>query len=601
MTICAVSLCTPNPTVRKGRSKTEVENTGNLHVYVTLSKALFIAITLAAAHPSNAAMPVKVQNVQDMPQHQVFRASSYRKGSNHMITAADVFESSLHESSKRQYGATDSEWKFVPTFIGELRADLEDELQWSTSCFKFSASMKRNTAGAVIGVVQFARLAHSHIQVCENIYLMATPYRIFMPQIELFAGTHTVVWGMVQGDEWQDLSEIGVRVFSLNQSVRATIFDMFDTFQLFRAFTSRGPAVSLGVEERNVAFLSTFAHYYMKDKPVLAHIDVDLLHSGDFIGVVRLDGLDPLIMWGTGSRVGHTAMILREDGVVYVCESQSASNYWPKDMIQKTEWSEWLVAAATADYNVVWLPLSHTARKAFNESAAWAEMRRLEGLQYGFQSLLFGWLDTPDQNLPPPLSSSFLMVGYALLEPLLKRMHATTVLSTWKQPLSKRLGLDNVENSSLTIPGIYTIAESQGLSFGQLISLPEQDSWTYPGVKDEKGHKWKYRPGPALVCSAFVCRLWKFGGLLPEDVNCGEFTPLDVYQLNIFRTTIQSNGSTLPRECVQQDNIALCQVMGRREIRLANANIVSPFIGMRQNCPSMGPDYLDRFAASLTC
>ena len=102
-----------------------MQRAGNLHVYVTLSKALFIAITLAAAHPSNAAMPVKVQNVQDMPQHQVFRASSYRKGSNHMITAADVFESSLHESSKRQYGATDSEWKFVPTFIGELRAGYE--------------------------------------------------------------------------------------------------------------------------------------------------------------------------------------------------------------------------------------------------------------------------------------------------------------------------------------------------------------------------------------------------------------------------------------------------------------------------------------------
>jgi len=46
------------------------------------------------------------------------------------------------------------------------------------------------------------------------------------------------------------------------------------------------------------------------------------------------------------------------------------------------------------------------------------------------------------------------------------------------------------------------------------LSHTEQDSWTYPGVKDEKGHKWKYRPGPALVCSAFVCRLWKFGGYL---------------------------------------------------------------------------------------
>jgi len=101
-----------------------VQSAGNFHVYVTLSKALLIAMTLAAA-PSNAALPVNVQNVQDVPQHQVFCASSYRKGSNHMITAADVFERSLQDSSQSQYGATESEWKFVPTFIGELRAGYE--------------------------------------------------------------------------------------------------------------------------------------------------------------------------------------------------------------------------------------------------------------------------------------------------------------------------------------------------------------------------------------------------------------------------------------------------------------------------------------------
>ena len=45
---------------------------------------------------------------------------------------------------------------------------------------------------------------------------------------------------------------------------------------------------------------------------------------------------------------------------MYVCESQSLSNYWPKDAIQMTEYHEWMRLAAAADYNVIWIPLSDT-------------------------------------------------------------------------------------------------------------------------------------------------------------------------------------------------------------------------------------------------
>ncbi len=45
---------------------------------------------------------------------------------------------------------------------------------------------------------------------------------------------------------------------------------------------------------------------------------------------------------------------------MYVCESQSQSNYWPKDAIQMTAYHEWMRLAAAADYNVIWIPLSDT-------------------------------------------------------------------------------------------------------------------------------------------------------------------------------------------------------------------------------------------------
>ena len=57
-------------------------------------------------------------------------------------------------------------------------------------------------------------------------------------------------------------------------------------------------------------------------------IDPDLIQSGDFFAIFRLDGLDPMIMYATGSHIAHTTMALRFDGELYVVESQDAW-YWP--------------------------------------------------------------------------------------------------------------------------------------------------------------------------------------------------------------------------------------------------------------------------------
>lgn len=39
-------------------------------------------------------------------------------------------------------------------------------------------------------------------------------------------------------------------------------------------------------------------------------LDEKYIESGDMIGILRFDGLDPLIMLGTGSRMGHCVMAL---------------------------------------------------------------------------------------------------------------------------------------------------------------------------------------------------------------------------------------------------------------------------------------------------
>merc|ERR1719460_3358819 len=94
-----------------------------------------------------------------------------------------------------------------------------------------------------------------------------------------------------------------------------------------------------------------------------------MIQSGDYLPIIRFDGLDPMIMYGTGSHSGHTVMAMRFDGELYIVESQDAW-YWPVHRIQRTKFSEWIKYAENCDFNVAYLPLSEEMRKKFNETSA---------------------------------------------------------------------------------------------------------------------------------------------------------------------------------------------------------------------------------------
>lgn len=71
-------------------------------------------------------------------------------------------------------------------------------------------------------------------------------------------------------------------------------------------------------------------------------------------------------------------------------------------------------------------------------------------------------------------------------------------------------------------------------------SMVEEDSFEYTGY---------YHDGMARVCSSFVVEMYKQGGLFGNlTINSAEFTPRDLYQLNIFHKDFQR-----PEECVKAD------------------------------------------------
>lgn len=98
------------------------------------------------------------------------------------------------------------------------------------------------------------------------------------------------------------------------------------------------PKVPEYMEKASLSFMKWALEYDMVQRPIQkVEIDESLLHSGDFIGVIRLDGLSPMIMYGTGAHLSHCTVLYRDpkNNELYVLESNDAW-YWPGGRIQKT-------------------------------------------------------------------------------------------------------------------------------------------------------------------------------------------------------------------------------------------------------------------------
>lgn len=288
------------------------------------------------------------------------------------------------------------------------------------------------------------------------------------------------------------------------------------------------------MERANVNFLKDAMGYELVERETQkVEIDESLIQSGDFFGILRLDGLDPIIMYGSGSHIGHTVMALRfwDDEELYIVESQDAW-YWPTAGLQRTPFKQWLKQAEQADFHVVHLPLKKEIAEKFDEEAAHKWFFESEGLPYGYHNFLFGWVDTERDNLPPFLPNEFAPVLFSMLEHIIP----DTVNLFFNQALGLRLGLD----PSATLAEIAAEAASQGLTVQQVMAMPEQDGWKYTG---------EHPDGLSYVCSAYVTSMYKAAGLFDDmEINATEFAPKDVYSLTFFDPEFER-----PQVCIDAD------------------------------------------------
>ena len=113
------------------------------------------------------------------------------------------------------------------------------------------------------------------------------------------------------------------------------------------------------------------------------------------------------------------------------------------------------------------------------------------------------------------------------------------------------------------------------------MAIKEQDFWVYEGLHPRG--EWSF------VCSSYVIALYKASGLLADyDIQATEFTPRDLYTLNVFDRNWTKTEACMKAE---PDFPYGCQISGKYHYTYPGYSTIDPYHHMCERCPTIAPTY----------
>lgn len=477
-----------------------------------------------------------------------------------------------------------SYWQFVPAQVATFSPS-SPSVSWNgDGCFQDMSVNAKWISGTEAEITITGSNPTSLL--CSDSYLVTTPYGAKFAILTSLTPSHTVKWTAKSGTlEGQYAKINGLQLYVLPCGLIGSIESLLKTISLFDAPTTAE------LFSNNAAFLRQM-NVWGPDTGVFNRtIDYTALkqyvRSGDYVAILRLDGLDPLIMWGVDGRTGHSAIAVHRDGVLHICESTDKNPFGPVyfpppyGLICHT-WDEWMPLAHAAGFAVSVLPIADQFSNGFSEDAFWAWFDRVAGQPYGYHTFLFSFLDTADPftNLPQPLTLDFAAMVLNYLDHLLPNTtQGVSVFSTMTWGLNYRLGtncgtlsciLDHVTSNAMSNKHPRNVAEA--------VSMPDNDAWTFNG-------------NYSFVCSAFAAHGYKtaLGASFPvwHGISSTEQSPRDNYEMGIYNATY-FNEQNCPggfQKGDAQSNGGYCQIMGPYDMILNGYNSVTPlYQGLNNHC-----------------
>lgn len=460
----------------------------------------------------------------------------------------------------------------LPTFVGAA-SQSNNTLHWKGACFYENTAwmeFHNKTGSKFGGGTLHIEVSNAHSWTCMDLYIFATPYRVTWDYYFL-SREHTLEFKEWEGKaEYEYVKNNGVSIFLMESGLIGTLRALWDVFPLF-SNSGWGENSNLNFLQRHMG-----ATFEIRPKPWVTNITTADIHSGDFLAISKLrgrwGGFETLEKWVSGSYAGHSAVCLRDsEGKLWVAESGN-ENEEGEDVIAVLPWEDWWefeLNKDDSDPHIALLPLHPNIRAKFNETAAWEYAKSMEGKPYGYHNLIFSWIDTRNDNYPPPLDAHLV----ASVMTVWTHIQPEYAANMWNEALNIRLGTKN-----LTLPQILVETERRGISFDELLTIPEQDDWVYSD-------------GKSTSCVAFILEMYKEAGLFEPvtSIQVTEFTIKDAYSLNFF----ENNSSRLPEWCRESDGTRLpfCQIRGTYLMELPGYNTMAPYPHMNEKCPSLPPDY----------
>ena len=165
---------------------------------------------------------------------------------------------------------------------------------------------------------------------------------------------------------------------------------------------------------------------------------------------------------------------------------------------------------------------------------------------------MFSWIDTEDDNFPPVLPKELVPIAFELFSQIMP----SVIDAFFLQAMNQRLG-----TKGLGFKKIAVEAAKLNKTIHQLMAEPELDGW------------W-YTDGYSYVWSCLVVGLYKAADLFGDmEINAVEFTPKDLYQIDLFNTT-----AVLPSQCKAADpDLPFCQILGKYKVSLPGYSTITPY------------------------
>jgi hypothetical protein len=478
-----------------------------------------------------------------------------------------IFDKEVKDSCQQRdkEGNVSDFYYFLPNLAATAKK-VGDTIDFSNNCFKKSTltfvSLENGTAHLELEV------SEPTSTFCDDNYLLSTSH-IHHPVMVFRHGTHKITIKNLTLEDLLEISMNGLRLLSFCQNAWKSLYSLYDTVKLYLGGFYKNYHIPKYQEQANLDFIKRYCGKDYKDRgeygKKMLNIDKNEIKTGDFIAILRMDGLDELIMMGTGSSIGHTAVAVWIDDELYITESQDGW-YWPKHGIQRNKFDDWVKSALDVDFNVVVVPLKPEYREKLDTKKAIEWFKSVEGLNYGYHNFIFTWLDT-SKNFPVYIDYEVFLALFGIFGQVAPETYNLIV----GEALNKRAGTEN-----LNMTDTLAAAASKNMTFEDLMSMPEMQGW-------------KYSDGENYVCSCYCAGFYKAGGLFGDlEIQPQEFTPKDVYQLIFFDKDYNK-----PQVCKDADpDTPFCQILGKNRIIFEGVGSIEPYDKMNERCISQAPEFV---------